>query len=427
MKILVISNTTWDNSGSFGNTFSNLFGGMQNVEIYNIACRHGKLNSSIVKRAVQLTDKTVLKSIYKLKFDPCFEMNKDEINESLNIEVSLNARKKRRVFSFVIRDVIWKLGRWEKSKKLNSFIEEIKPDVIYLPIYASPHICDFQTSIINKLNVPVVGHISDDVYWESQNLSIFQKSYRKKIRKKIRKVISKCAYLEVFAKNMQEEYSKIFGKDCFIVGKGIKKDCIDKVVVEKPINERMHFVYTGNLGGGRFGPLIEIGKSLESIDAVLDVYSATPLTDEMKATINSVKSINFKGVVSSDEVLKIQAQADYLVHVEGFTNEAIYSSKMSFSTKIIDYMLASKPIFAYGPYCVNSISVLKDNEIGVVSTSTEELKENMYLLRNNNVDYDTLSANVKKYLYSERDIDIIQKSIYDRLKNLVYKNESSTN
>ena len=47
MKVLIISRTTWDNANSFGNTFSNLFEGMKDVEIYSIACRNGISNNSI--------------------------------------------------------------------------------------------------------------------------------------------------------------------------------------------------------------------------------------------------------------------------------------------------------------------------------------------------------------------------------------------
>lgn len=36
-------------------------------------------------------------------------------------------------------------------------------------------------------------------------------------------------------------------------------------------------------------------------------------------------------------------------------SKAIFSAKMSFSTKIIDYMMIGKTIVAYGPLEVNSI------------------------------------------------------------------------
>ena len=182
MKVLIISRTTWDNSNSFGNTFSNLFGEMENVEIYNIACRHGVFNNSIVKDAIQLTDKSVLKSIYKCKFDPCIEPSLDNIDKNLNVEISQTARKKRKLISFILRDMIWKFGRWKKSKRLKDFLERTKPDVIYLPIYASPYICDVQKHIIKKMGVPVVGHISDDVYSYPPKRSLFLKLYHATLR-----------------------------------------------------------------------------------------------------------------------------------------------------------------------------------------------------------------------------------------------------
>ena len=49
IRILIVSRTPWDDSNSFGNTFSNLFGGMEGVEIYNICCQTGDNNNNIVK------------------------------------------------------------------------------------------------------------------------------------------------------------------------------------------------------------------------------------------------------------------------------------------------------------------------------------------------------------------------------------------
>ena len=36
MKILVLSSTPWTNDNSFGNSFSNIFEGIEDVEIANI-------------------------------------------------------------------------------------------------------------------------------------------------------------------------------------------------------------------------------------------------------------------------------------------------------------------------------------------------------------------------------------------------------
>ena len=430
MRVLIISSTTWDNANSFGNTFSNLFEGMENVEIYNIACRHGISNNSIVSKAVQLTDKSVLKSIYKWGFDPCWEMQESVDTKGNNKELSQTARKKRRTISFIIRDMIWKLGRWKKSKTLTAFLEEINPDVIYLPIYASPYMCDLQQYIIKKLNIPVVGHISDDVYGYLPKGSLLAKWYRARLRKKIKKLINTCSYLEVFAKNMQEEYSKLFNKPCYLIGKGIQAQEITKVDIQKPAGQLLHFVYTGNIGGERYKSLASIGQVMANVfceNAVLDIYSATPLTEEMKQEFDKYSCIKFHGAISREKVIQIQQDAHFLVHVEGFSSLAIFSAKMSFSTKIIDYMLMSKPIVAFGPEEVNSIQVLKENEVGLNASSQEQLISIFEDIKNDNIDYTKLTAKTKEYLTKNRNIKEIQSGIAERINKLIDQDESFTN
>lgn len=429
MKILVISRTPWNNSNSFGNTFSNLFGGMEDVEIYNIACRHGKNNNAVVKKTIQCTDKSVLKSIYKPKFDPCFEI--ECINNEINQELSENARRKRSTISFIIRDLIWKFGRWKKSKTLRDFLSEIKPDILYLPIYASPYMCDIQNFIINKLRVPVVGHISDDVYGYPPKISLLGKWYRLKLRKKIRKLIKNCSYLEVFAENMKDQYASMFKKECYLIGKGVKKEQIEQIKIQEQMQSSLHFVYTGNIGGDRYRSLAEIGhsisKTFNSGDAVLDIYSTTPLNKEMKTVFEGCDAIKFHGGIDREKVDEVQRNADFLVHVEGFSNSAIFSAKMSFSTKIIDYLLMGKVLFAYGPEQVNSIQVIKNNQIGLCATSQEELNKLIEDIYKKEINLKDIGEKTKEYLVEYRDITLIQEGIFQRMKELVNNNESFTN
>ena len=425
MKILIVSSTPWDNTNSFGNTFSNLFEYMEGIEIYNLACRYGISNNTVVKKAVQLTDKAVLKSIYKWRFDPCWEMQDSTAITEINQELSKSARKKRRTIFFIIRDMIWKLGCWKKSKTLNTFLEKVNPDIIYLPIYASPYMCDVQQFIIKKLGVPVVGHISDDVYGYPPNASLLSKWYRTRLRKKLRKLIKTCSYLEVFAQNMKEEYERIFNKHCYLIGKGVQIDDITSIKTSIPQSKPLHFTYTGNIGDDRYKSLVDIGKAINEAfgedKAVLDIYSATSLTDEMKDAFNQYACVKFHGRINKEEVIKVQQEADFLVHVEGFSSMAIFSARMSFSTKIIDYMMMRKPILAFGPQEVNSIQVLKENQVGLTAISQEELREIMNNILADQVDYERLTENTKQYLLKNRNIIEIQKGIYQRINNLVRK------
>ena len=421
MKILVISSTPWDNANSFGNTFSNLFENMSGVEIYNICLKHGVSNNTVVEKACQLTDKTVLKSIYKINYDPARIIESQGVEKDFETEISSSARKKRSIISFIIRDLIWKLGRWKKSKILNDFIKSVNPDVIYLPIYSSPYMCDVQSYIVDKIGVKVVGHISDDVYDKTTSTSCLAKAYNNKTRKKVKALIEKCEYLEVFAENMKREYQKIFNIPCYLIGKGVKPEQVKDINYDISNDKEVSFVYTGNIGTGRYELLSKIGRALdaEMPSAKLKIYSATPLTEEMQKSFSLCKSIRFMGAVSSAEVLKIQQQADFLIHVESFSKEGISSAKMSFSTKIIDYMLSGKPIFAVGPSEVNSIEVLKNHNLAIVVENESNLWGVLNKLANNQIDLKTIGNNVYNYLKNDRNIYEIQNGIKTRLQNLV--------
>ena len=425
MRVLIISQTVWDNSNSFGNTFSNLFEGMPNVELYNICCKHGQSNNTIVKKAFQMSDKSVLKSIYKRNARTGWIIDKQSINDmrDVNSEVSEKAKRKRRTISFFIRDWIWKLGRWKKNKELHAFLKEINPDVIYLPIYAAGHMCDIQQYLIKQCGVPVVGHISDDVYGYTPKSSIFARSYTSRLRRQLRKLIDKCEYLEVFAENMKEEYSRIFKKDCYLIGKGIAIQDSLKIEYVYSNQEEWKFVYTGNIGSERYKILSAIGQAFDAVSSkrklTLDIYSATPLTEEIKKAFAPYQSIRFKGAISKDEVERVQREADFLVHVESFSKQAIFSAKMSFSTKIIDYMAVGKPIFAVGPTEVNSIKVLQTKNLAVIAKSFAEIEEKTKALCSEDVDLSNIATCVERYLKEERDIRKIQKGIKQRLDKVM--------
>lgn len=425
MRILIISQTVWDNSNSFGNTFSNLFEGMPDVALYNICCKHGQPNNTIVKKAFQMTDKSVLKSIYKRNARTGWMIDKQSINDmqDVNSEVSETAKRKRRTISFFIRDWIWKLGRWKKNKELHAFLKEINPDVIYLPIYAANYMCDIQQYLIKQCGVPVVGHISDDVYGYSPKSSLLARFYKMRLRKKLRRLINRCAYLEVFAENMQKEYAHIFQKPCYLIGKGVEFNSLSKIDYVYPNKAEWKFIYTGNIGSERYQVLSAIGKAFDAVSSqkklILDIYSATPLTNDIKKAFSASQSIRFKGVISKDEVEKVQREADFLVHVESFSPQAVFSAKMSFSTKIIDYMTAGKPMFAVGPLEVNSIQVLKTKNLAITADSIADIKTQLRKMLQEEIDFSALGRSVEKYLREERDIKIIQRGIKERLDKVV--------
>lgn len=421
MRILIISRTPWDNSNSFGNTFSNIFGGIKGVEIYNICCQDGFNRNSIVKSAFQMTDRSVMNSILGEASGHIMNINGESIKEKRTL--SSNVIKKRYTVFYIIRDLIWNLGHWW-SNELKMFLDEVDPDIIYLPLYASWYMCDVQQKIIDYCKVPIVGHISDDLYNYPPNISHQPLAYlyRANVRCKIRKLINKCEYIEVFAENMAKEYARIFKKKFFIIGKGINISKVNDINIQPLHKEAILYVFTGNIGNGRYVELARLAHTLDKCypagNAELRVYTQSMIEDDMKQAFASCKSLKLCGSVSSSEIKIIQKKADILVHVEGFSEQSIFETKMSFSTKLIDYMQTGKIIFAIGPENINSLEVLYKHNLALISHTDEDIEMQVMAVKNNQIDVLELSKSIRKYLLEYRDIEKIQKGIIYRMKSI---------
>lgn len=416
MKILIISRTPWNISNSFGNTFTNLFGGMEGIDIFNICCQSGSTTNDVVKETLQLSEHFLLHSSNVNTQDNCTRPEATRVDQIQEL-----GKKKRSAWMFFARDVIWRLTAFKWKKIIGDFITKVNPDIVYIPIYASLYMCDVDYYTIKQFNIPVVGHISDDVYGYSPVASTLSLAhyYRYTLRKKIRAIIRRCSYLEVFAENMKEEYEKEFGKPCYLIGKGVIADNVQKPKVNKWEGD-IHFVYTGGIGGERFSTLIALAHSLERYNTskrcYLDIYTATSLSDNDKKMMMGVKSIIFHGAISGDDVKEVQANADCLVHVEGFSPQTIFETRMSFSTKIIDYLSTGNLMLAIGSEKINSINVLSNNNMAVVINELKKLDNTVDRLLYGCVDRDTIQNNAYKYLIGERNRTLIQERIFNRLK-----------
>lgn len=164
MKVLVLSNTPWANDNSFGNSFSNIFDGILELEFANIYCRAGKPNNQFKMRYFQITEKSLLdnlKNTNKHSGEEVFLEDK-KYDESYGKGYDQARKMKWQIFYWG-RNLIWKIGRW-KSKQLNAFLDEFSPDIIFQPVYYSTYINDIALYIKEYTKKPMIGYISDDNY-----------------------------------------------------------------------------------------------------------------------------------------------------------------------------------------------------------------------------------------------------------------------
>ncbi|WP_426063472.1 hypothetical protein [Flavobacterium sp. DSP2-3-1] len=383
IKILIISSTPWDDNNSFGSSFSNIFGGNPNYEIANIYCLFGLPNTKVAKHFFQITEKGIVRTLLgKQKFSG--KQIFTSVNENFPDTMLSNSEMKfvnklkilRWQIFFWIRDLVWSTGKW-KSKPLDDFITNFQPDLIFLPIYYSTYMNTIGLYAQMKAGVKMVGYISDDCY-TLKHFSLSPLFWIDRFIKRayVKKAIDQCEILYTITETQKNEYNAIFGNKCKVLFKG--GDFDDFSHQKKILNHPIKIIYTGNLGMGRWKSLAKIGEALQLINcdgliAQLYIYSQTHLSASAMEKLKLIDAICFMGGIPSTKVKDVQRDSDILVHVESFKLSERNSARLSFSTKIVDYLEAGRCIVAVGWEKTGAIEYLMENDVAIVITDVNQI------------------------------------------------------
>ena len=212
MKVLVVSNTPWSSENPLGNTLSNIFSGLKDVEFANIYCRPGKPSNNLRIRYFQITEKSLINNLIDESVPSGREvyLNDDAVFDLDYIFGYKAFRKKRLQLAYWIRDFIWRIGRW-KSSDLETFLNDFNPDVLFQPIYYQSYLNAIGCYCSEYAHIPIIGYISDDNYTLKQfRISPLYWIDRMYKRKKIRDLIDKCDILYVISDIQCLEYNVNF-------------------------------------------------------------------------------------------------------------------------------------------------------------------------------------------------------------------------
>lgn len=432
MKVLVLSNTPWDVNNSFGNSYSNIFGGMENLEFANIYCRAGQPNNELNIQYFQIPTSDMAKSIIKRRHKTGKRVQKTAGSAKELDSVSSNlfsfSRKHRWILLLWAREVIWRLGKW-KTKELLDFLDGFEPELIFQPIYGQgySYLANMALFIKKHTGVPMVGYVSDDCYTLRQfSLSPLYWIDRLMRRPKLGKLMRSCEWMYVISDIQKQEYEKMLGIPCKVLTKGAE-------FAERPPYERrdevIHMVFAGNIGEGRWKSLGVIGEVLEEVNQGgtkidLSVYTATPMTGKMKKSLTR-PGIKLLAPVPSKALPAIFESMDILVHVESTDLKARLLVHQSFSTKLVDYFGAGRTVLAYGPDDVASVKSLKDRDAALVATEKEECRKLLHDILKNP---DLLAEYAEKSWQAGaryHQIDTIQDMLWEDMQRVTQKGEQS--
>ncbi len=377
VKVLVISRGPWSSDNNTGNTLNNLFAGFEDAEIHNLYFREEKPGKNPCISIFRISEKQLLKSIKSRK--PCgapVEMSENDEDSKKEKAIYDASKKMNLYFPWFVREWIWSLGKWKRGP-LDKYIGEVAPDLIFVPVFCCwyPHkVLRYISRLPGAEKAKIILFHGDDNYTLKQYRFsplywIFRLVLRKWVRRSVKIADVNCCISDL----QKEEYEKAFGREFVLLRK--KSDFSGEPALKTSFNSPLKLVYTGNVSTGRWETLEMIARSLDVINkdgvhAELHVYTGNPLTEKMKRAFDS-PSLIFHGSAPSEQMGRIQEDADILVHAESFSLKNKLAVRLSFSTKIVDYLGKGRCILAAGPADVASLKYFLDN--GAAFTATDKM------------------------------------------------------
>lgn len=345
-KILIISNAAFSKTDSNGRTLENYFGGYNKSRLAQFFV-YGTPDFHICENYYKVADRDALKSLFT------FSQHGGEVVDFGDGCGNTPAPSKviqKTPFKHLIRNFVWKFGRW-KGGRLDNWIRDFDPDVIFVSLADSPFIADFARKTAVKHNIPVVVYSTEDYVLKQHNYINQKKSpafwlFMKQLRKSYDKLMPMACCGVFNTPALCDAYKTAYGIDAYAVlpMSTVKFHGYSQVCDNKKIS------YTGNLGLDRHLALIEIARVLEKIDPglVLDIYGSAPSQD-MINLFESISNIKYHGFVSYEDVLRVMYESRLLIHAEKSDPYRKIDLKYAFSTKISDYVSSGVPMLLYAP------------------------------------------------------------------------------
>lgn len=405
MRILVISRNAWDDTNSIGNTLTNFFKGIDDLEVANIFFRSANPNNNVCCRYYRVTEGDVLKKWFLTKkIGREFIWKQDEKKESQ----SVTEKKEKKIIQIIhkygfkvaykISDYIWYSRKWINDN-LQHFIESFKPDVMITFVKSAPQYYLTIRYLREKYNIPLFAWIADDEYSILSNNSSFREINNLRYILRESSVVCGCS------EEICEYYNTIFNCNAIPLYKG----CDLSTPLKKTTNSPIKIVYAGNLMYGRLEVINKIADVLNGYNGnsprvSLEIYSNTSLFPEEKKCLEQKQCLKYMGRRDYEVVMQCLANADIVLHVESFEKEQIVKTKYSFSTKIVDCLQSGSCLLAVGPKEVASVNYIKKIQGAYVIDNLESLEFELVTLLNLSDELSTRAKEIREFAINHHDL-----------------------
>lgn len=256
MRVLLLSNIEWSDNNAFGNTMSNLFSGLDGIEVASLYRRSSMPNNNICKKYFKISYTSIIKNFLKKeKIGEYFEYQQSTETKTVQSTekkaIGLVHKLKLNKVVYFIEDMLFATKKWE-NKNFKNFLKNFNPNIMFCFAKASKtHLLFIKTILKHLPNCKVVTFVVDDIYAANRD---------KRLKRIIAEQLNLASKVYAITPSLKNEYEGIFGVNIDILTKG----CDFSLPVTRKQNPIKTIVYAGNLLYGRDKTLIKLAEEIKT-------------------------------------------------------------------------------------------------------------------------------------------------------------------
>lgn len=422
MRILVISRNAWDDTNAIGNTMSNFFKRIENVEFASIYFRSSSPNNELCECYYQTSEMEILKKwFFPQRIGRKFYFSKEKNSErkhasTQNEQALIHMIKKYGVkMAYRISDSLWYSKKWINGN-LKQFIESFSPDLIFTFAKSAPQYYLTVRYLREKFQIPLLTWIADDEY------TVLLKNNSQREIENLKYILNESSVVRGCSQEICDYYNSIFNCNATPLYKG----CEFSASVKDKVSEPIKMVYAGNLLYGRLEIIKRIADVLESSEIGVqkvrfDIYSNTLLDEIEEAFFSHKTCTKYMGRKDYETIKRVLSESDIVLYVESFESSEIAKTKYSFSTKIIDYLQSGSILLAIGPNEISSIKYIKKIPGAYVIDDLGSLRENFLSLVRGSVDFIHRAEQIRNFADKYHNVAINAEDLKKTIETLLRK------
>lgn len=265
------------------------------------------------------------------------------------------------------------------SPALRRFVEEFRPDVMFLEL-SSLATMDLTLSLSRRYGIPFIVHVPDDWMprWPMNVISqplygpatwLINRRLLARLPMLMRRATVRLAISQSLADALAERYGVPFG---------VAYNCVpptawaDTPVPERAFGEPIRVVYSGSIFPyGQSESLAEVADAVRALHddgapICLDIYTQAAADPALRARYASDPAVRVLPLLPREQFKQNLLDADVLLLPTNFDPTTIAFLRYSMPGKMAEYLMAGRPVLAYGPPEVEQVRYLQARGCGIV-------------------------------------------------------------